>query len=79
MRTSSFLLAAALMCAGVAHAATLYVDDKLVLNVYEEPSQSSARITTIETGDAVGNSSESIGSCACSLQMDAKVGWARIT
>jgi hypothetical protein len=31
----------------------LFVSDKLVLNVYAEPDQSSSRIATIETGDAV--------------------------
>jgi uncharacterized protein YgiM (DUF1202 family) len=31
----------------------LYVEDKLVLNVYAEADQGSARIATIETGDAV--------------------------
>ena len=31
----------------------LFVEDKLVLNVYAEPHQGSARIATIETGDAV--------------------------
>jgi hypothetical protein len=46
-------MTAMLMCAGTAHAATLYVQDKLVLSVYEEPNQSSTRIATIETGEAV--------------------------
>lgn len=31
----------------------LYVEDKLVLNVYAEASSSSSRVATIETGDAV--------------------------
>ena len=31
----------------------LFVSDKLVLNVYAEPDQSSSRVATIETGDAV--------------------------
>lgn len=31
----------------------LYVSDKLVLNVYAEADQSSSRVATIETGDAV--------------------------
>jgi SH3-like domain-containing protein len=30
-----------------------FVSDKLVLNVYAEPDQSSARVATIQTGDAV--------------------------
>jgi SH3 domain protein len=36
-----------------AQAEQLYVADKLVLNVYAEPDQASARVATIETGDAV--------------------------
>jgi hypothetical protein len=31
----------------------MYVHDKLVLNVYAEPTQGSSRVATIETGDAV--------------------------
>lgn len=32
----------------------LFVDDKLVLNVYSEPAQAGERVATIETGDTVG-------------------------
>ena len=39
--------------ATAAHADMLYVSDKLVLNVYAEAAQGSARVATIETGDAV--------------------------
>ena len=39
--------------AELACAEPLYVDDKLVLNVYAEADQNSARVATIETGDAV--------------------------
>jgi uncharacterized protein YgiM (DUF1202 family) len=35
------------------HAEQLYVEDKLVLNVYSEADQGSSRVATIETGDAV--------------------------
>jgi hypothetical protein len=38
---------------GSANAESLYVDDKLVLNVYAEADQSSSRVATIETGDVV--------------------------
>lgn len=47
------LLLAALLAANAARAEQLYVADKLVLNVYAEASQSSDKITTLETGDAV--------------------------
>ena len=36
-----------------AHAQQLYVDDKLVLNVYAEVDQGGGRVATIETGDVV--------------------------
>jgi len=35
------------------HADTLYVIDKVLINVYAEPNQDSSRVATIETGDAV--------------------------
>jgi SH3 domain protein len=41
------------LAAAVVHADQLYVADKLVLNVYANPDQSSSRVATIETGDAV--------------------------
>lgn len=39
--------------APAAIAQKLFVSDKLVLNVYAEPDQSSARVETIQTGDVV--------------------------
>lgn len=42
-----------LFFATTAFAEQLYVEDKLVLNVYAEPDQRSSRIATIQTGDAV--------------------------
>jgi SH3 domain protein len=54
MRSQLTLLVPMLGLASVvAHADQLYVADKLVLNVYAEPDQSSSRVATIETGDAV--------------------------
>ena len=46
-------LITALGAANAARAEQLYVADKLVLNVYAEASQSSDKITTLETGNAV--------------------------
>jgi uncharacterized protein YgiM (DUF1202 family) len=54
MRAPSVIFAAALtFAAAPIRAETLYVEDKLVLNVYAEADQSSPRIATIQTGDAV--------------------------
>jgi uncharacterized protein YgiM (DUF1202 family) len=36
-----------------ANAGEMYVSDKLVVNVYEEPDQASAKVDTLETGDAM--------------------------
>ncbi len=51
-----------------------YVSDKLVLNVYAEPDQASARVATIETGDAVGEI-ESSGSYVHVRLNDGREGW----
>ncbi|HEY8538565.1 MAG TPA: TIGR04211 family SH3 domain-containing protein [Steroidobacteraceae bacterium] len=54
MRVLSAVLAAGLtIAASPALAETLYVEDKLVLNVYAEPDQGGARVATIQTGDVV--------------------------
>ncbi|HVF16400.1 MAG TPA: SH3 domain-containing protein [Steroidobacteraceae bacterium] len=56
MHTPSVLILIALASltpAGEASSQSLYVSDKLVLNVYAEPNQSGGRVATIETGDAV--------------------------
>lgn len=44
---------ALILLAAAALAEQMYVDDKLVLNVYAEPDQGSRRIATIRTGDVV--------------------------
>ena len=54
MRVNPTLAAAALFLASfIAHGQQLYVDDKLVLNVYAEVDQGGGRVATIETGDVV--------------------------
>lgn len=54
MRAPSAFLGAALTIAlAPAIAETLYVEDKLVLSVYAAADQQSARVATIQTGDAV--------------------------
>jgi uncharacterized protein YgiM (DUF1202 family) len=56
MHTPSVLIVIALASltpAGEASSQSLYVSDKLVLNVYAEPNQGGGRVATIETGDAV--------------------------
>lgn len=54
MRICITFITASLMLASLSVSAEqLYVEDKLVLNVYSEPNQTSARVATIETGDAV--------------------------
>jgi hypothetical protein len=44
---------ALLFASSFAHGQQLYVDDKLVLNVYAEVDQGGGRVATIETGDVV--------------------------
>lgn len=51
-----------------------YVSDKLVLNVYAEPDSSSARVATIETGDAIGEI-ESRGNYVRVRLDDGREGW----
>lgn len=51
-----------------------FVSDKLVLNVYAEPDQGSARIETIQTGDAVEELERS-GSLAHVRLDDGREGW----
>lgn len=53
MRAHPKLIFLLLLCGTTAVAEQLYVDDKLVLNVYAEADQRSSRIATIQTGDAV--------------------------
>jgi SH3 domain protein len=56
MHTSHCFLVVALLSLVVSERAvsqSLYVADKLVLNVYSEANQAGARVATIETGDAV--------------------------
>ncbi len=51
-----------------------YVSDKLVLNVYAEPDSASARVATIETGDAIGEI-ETSGSYVRVRLSDGREGW----
>lgn len=51
-----------------------YVSDKLVLNVYAEPDPASARVATIETGDALGEI-ESSGTYTRVRLDDGREGW----
>ena len=54
MRHHQSTVACVLLLSGlVAAGEPLYVDDKLVLNVYAEPQQGGGRVATIETGDVV--------------------------
>ena len=49
MRICITVITASLLLAGTSVSAEqLYVEDKLVLNVYSEPDQTSARVATIE-------------------------------
>jgi hypothetical protein len=41
-----------LLGCSAANAEEMYVNDKLVVNVYEQPDQASAKVDTIETGDS---------------------------
>ena len=50
---AGLIAAVAAFASGALHAQQLYVADKLVLNVYQEPDQGSGRVATIETGDTV--------------------------
>jgi hypothetical protein len=52
----------------------LYVSDKLVLNVYAEPEQGSARVATIQTGDAVDELERSGNMVRVRLD-DGREGW----
>jgi Bacterial SH3 domain len=51
-RMDRFLLIALLLTGATAHADTMYVNDKLVVNVYAEADQASQKVDTIETGAA---------------------------
>lgn len=51
-----------------------FVSDKLVLNVYAEPDQSSARVATIQTGDAVEELERSDNLVRVRLE-DGREGW----
>ncbi|MBB6092297.1 SH3 domain protein [Povalibacter uvarum] len=51
-----------------------YVSDKLVLNVYAEPDSASARVATIETGDAIGEI-ETSGTYVRVRLSDGREGW----
>ena len=51
-----------------------YVSDKLVLNVYAQPDQSSARVATIQTGDAVEEIERSANFVRVRLA-DGREGW----
>jgi uncharacterized protein YgiM (DUF1202 family) len=53
MRTHLAITFCCSLFIGSVCAETLYVDDKLVLNVYAEADQNSSRVATIETGDSV--------------------------
>jgi hypothetical protein len=44
---------AATVCAAAAAAQPMFVTDKVVLNVYENPSTAGVKIATLQTGDAV--------------------------
>jgi SH3-like domain-containing protein len=52
----------------------LFVSDKLVLNVYAEADQSSSRVATIETGDAVDELERTENYARVRLQ-DGREGW----
>lgn len=52
----------------------LYVSDKLVLNVYAEPDQGSARVATIQTGDVV-EELERAGNMVRVRLEDGREGW----
>jgi uncharacterized protein YgiM (DUF1202 family) len=51
-----------------------FVSDKLVLNVYAEPDQSSARVATIQTGDVVEELERSANLVRVRLE-DGREGW----
>lgn len=51
-----------------------YVSDKLVLNVYAEPDQGSARVATIQTGDAIDELERSGNMVRVRLE-DGREGW----
>ena len=53
---------------------TLFVSDKLVLNVYAEPDQGGSRVGTIETGDAVDELERGNGFIRIRLS-DGREGW----
>jgi multidrug efflux pump subunit AcrB len=53
MRLPLAFIVSTLVLSAPVQAELLYVADKLVLNVYAEADQSSSRVATIETGDAV--------------------------
>lgn len=55
----------------------LFVSDKLVLNVYAEADQSSSRVATIETGDAVDELERAENFARVRLQ-DGREGWVGI-
>src|ERR1043165_411415 len=42
-----------LLGSSAAYAEEMYVNDKLVVNVYEQPDQASAKVDTLETGDSM--------------------------
>ena len=72
-------LAAAVLtlCAAVPlHAETLYVIDKVVINVYAEPNQEAARVATLETGDTV-ESMDTLEPYTRVRLPDGREGWVR--
>lgn len=67
---------AALAFGAPAHAEPLFVIDKVLINVYAEPSQDAARVTTLETGDTV----EAVDELAPYVRVrlpDGREGWVR--
>jgi SH3 domain protein len=60
--------------AASAHADPLYVSDKLVVNVYVEANQDSAKVATLESGDAV-EALEKIDAYTHVRLPDSREGW----
>jgi SH3 domain protein len=72
-RPISLALLSLTLAAG-AHSEPLFVADKLVLNVYAQPDQSSDKLATLETGDAVESLERSENFIHVRLQ-DGREGW----
>jgi hypothetical protein len=73
------IFAAAVLLLGAwlpVHAEPMYVIDKVLINVYAEPNQEAAKVTTLETGDTV----EAIDALEPYIQVrlaDGREGWVR--